>query len=133
MKAADMVIEIDALKALVKELTESVIRLEGRSSNFAARVTTYNKVMRAEITQLRSNVEALKPKPVITDRVSKADWGLGHALLKAEQPGKSFFNPSEVRGRVLKFQADAAKAPAMVPAADPVQAAAKAVEEDLPF
>lgn len=87
------------LKSVLQEHVDHIIALEQRSSNFAARVSASNKIMRAEITALRAQVEALTPTKAVPSepRISAAQWDAAVIVLKNANPGKTFFAPGLVR------------------------------------
>lgn len=105
---ASLAVEVDALKALVQQLVEHNTALEQRASNFAARMTTARKVMRAEITQLRDRLEnghcgvAAGPQ-----RVPRAEFVAALAVLKAET-GVGYHPAEAVRNRALQLRREAA-------------------------
>jgi mRNA-degrading endonuclease toxin of MazEF toxin-antitoxin module len=95
----------DALAPFIITITE----LEQRSSNFAARVNASNKILRGEITALRSQIEALKPKakaaPVT--RLNDAEFHAACKALEAED-GKSFHHHSLVRAKAEEMRGEEA-------------------------
>jgi len=110
----------EAVRPLVIEITE----LQQRSSNYAARMNSHNKILRGEITSLRSRLEALEPKArvPVAPRLSDAAWREAHAALCAEsKKGQTFFAPGMVR----------AKAEAMVAKPEPVMPAVPAPTEEV--
>lgn len=98
--------------AQLQPLVDKIIELEGRSSNFAARVSSHNACYRSEIQVLRAEIAALKgdrrfaPSPV---RISTEAWDAAHAELCALHPGRKYFPANEVRAQAALLVAQEAE------------------------
>ncbi len=96
----------EAVRPLVIEITE----LQQRSSNYAARMNSHNKILRGEITSLRSRLEALEPKArvPVAPRLSDAEWGDAYAAMCEESKragsNKTYFHHSLVRAKAEEMK-----------------------------